>query len=165
LAAYYRFGIPVMITRKRLVLGAINPAALDAETFAPGKLAKSLGEVFKATPNYPSIQFKALATRKKAHVDIALHESLFEPRTGFRYLPVTHSLARLRLDKGEVTVTGYVNWYVLFVLVYLVLNTLLDQSFIFIAIIVVIIFGVSLFFQKTVAGLVTERINSILGQE
>jgi hypothetical protein len=169
LAAYYRFGLPVMVARKRLASGVIAPGRQEAErqeaeTFSPGDLARALTNLFQARPDHPSIRFKALANRQKKQVEIAFHESFFEPRAGFRYLPVTHSLARLRLGQGEVTVTGYVDWYVLFVLVYLVLNTIQDRSFIFVAIVVLVIFGISYIFQKAVNSLVAERINTILAQ-
>jgi len=161
LAVYYRFGIPVMVIHRRLEAGE----RLDLETFEPKALAKALNGLFRARPDHPSIQFKALAAERKSRAEVAFHESLFETRAGFRYLPVTHALARLRLDEGVVSVTGYLDWYALFVLVYVVLATLQDRSFIFIAIIVVILFGVSYQFQKAVNGLVAERIESILMDE
>ncbi len=165
LAVYYRYGIPVMWTRRRLAVEAVPPGRLDPETIDPRELAKALTGLFKARPDHPSIQFRALKTRSNSHVELAFHESLFEARAGFRYIPVTHALARLRLDQGDVTVTGYIDWYVLFVLVYLVLNSIRDQSFIFIAVIVVILFGVSYLFQRAVGRLVAERIETVMAQQ
>jgi hypothetical protein len=158
LAAYYRFGIPVMSARRKLSPGTAKIALENQDPFAPRELAKKLTQSFSPHPGHTSLQFKALSTKNKSQVEIAFHEALFNPQPGFRYLPVTHALARMRLDSGEIKITGYLDWYVVFVLMYLVQASIQDLSFIFIAVIVLIIFGVSFLTQRTLYGWVAERL-------
>ena len=80
---------------------------------------------------------------------IAFRETLFENRGGFKYLPVIHSLIHLRPDGdsttggGTLTVSGYLNIYVIFILVYLIARIRTEPSFLFVAALLLIIFGLS----------------------
>jgi hypothetical protein len=162
LAVYYRLGIPIFIIRKQHNSNATSQEDITSDEFSPRELAKKLAVAFAARPDHPSIKFKALATKNKTHREIAFHESLFESRPGFRYLPVTHSLARMKLERCEVSVTAYLDWYVLFVLVYLAQAAFQDRSFIIIAVVVLFIFTISLLSQRAVDKTVAEKISSIL---
>jgi hypothetical protein len=157
LGAYYRFGLPVNFTRRQLPPDAAAPLAA-----APGALISGLVERFKSHPSYPTIQWKVISPPGKGRVDIALHEALFEPRRGFRYLPVMHSLARLDPAAGAVKVTGYISWYVLYILAYLAYSTTIDQTFIPVALLVIVIFVVSYFTQASINRMVAVEIASLL---
>lgn len=163
LAAYYRFGLPVFLTRRGLEQDPGSPLRV-----VPWALAKSLAEGFKNHPTYPTIQCQAIAPAGQLkgpvseRTEIALHEAMFEPRRGFRYLPVMHSLARLDLARGRVTVSGYIDWYVLFILVYLVVTTAADRSFIPVALLVLVIFVVSYFTQAAIDRAAAEKLASLV---
>lgn len=131
---YYRFGIPVFYRRGQL-----------AGTLSTDSLPQTLMDRFTSRPEHPSIRFKALAPGQ-----IAFRETFFENRGGFRYLPVMHSLLRLHPEQNSFHITGYLNWYVLFILVYLVLRSLEDRTFIPVAVLVVFILALSFVAQYAI---------------
>jgi hypothetical protein len=143
LAPYFRFGIPVHVQR-------VNPA----EPVHLPQATKALSEKFRANPEHPSIRFKLFGERQ-----VAFREVLFENRGGVRYLPVMHSLVRLHPDRGTLALTGYLNWYVLAALVYVVYRSLSDRSFIPVAVLVVFIFGLSYAVQSAVNVRVAEALS------
>lgn len=159
LAAYYRFGIPVYITRR-----PFGPDGTAREMVPSGEFAKALEDGLKNRPGVPALRFKVFPGGQSRRYDIAFHQTFFDPRSGSRYLPVTHSLARLFPDRGVLTVTGYLDWYVLFVLVYLVFSTIADRTFFFVDVVVLLIFGLSYIAQAGVNGLVAEKIQALLSQ-
>ncbi len=158
LAVYFRFGIPVHAARRRLVQDVPTPETLDA-----AGLAKSLDERFKDRPGMPAIRFKPVAGGSST--SLAFHESLFDPHSRARYLPVMHSLARINPRQGIVTVTGYLDWYVLFILVYLVFSTIADRSFVFVDVVVALIFALSYFAQGMIDGMVAREIEAIITEK
>jgi hypothetical protein len=143
LGPYFRFGIPVAFQR-----GELN-GSLDL----PGE-ARALSEKFRANPIHPSIRFKPLGERQ-----VAFREALFENRGGVRYLPVMHSLIRLHPERRLFTLTGYLNWYVLAALAYVLYRSLDDRSFIPVALLVVFIFALSYAVQASVNRSIASTIN------
>lgn len=131
LPVYYRFGIPLYSRRRRLN----DLAGSEIET---SRLAAALSERFRARPEHPSILFKALSER-----EIAAREKLFENRGGIRYLPVVHSLIRLHPERESVTVMGYINAYVLVALVYAAYRSTQETSFIPVALLILVVLGLS----------------------
>jgi hypothetical protein len=154
-AAYYRFGIPVFTARR-----AINVNALPGATpmAAPLALDKTLQARFKDRPGYPALRFKLFANSGEDRTLIAFHEALFEPRSGPRYFPVMHALAHVDWERREVRLTGWLNWNVLFLLFYMVVNTIADRGFLFVAMLVTFLFVLSYLAQAGVNRAVTEEI-------
>jgi hypothetical protein len=142
LAAYFRFGIPVYYHREALT------GPLESRV-----VAQALQERFKSSPLHPSIRFKALNERQ-----VALREAMFENRAGVRYLPVMHSLVRLQPRDGFLTLTGYLNWYVLATLAYLIYRSLAERSFIPVALLILFVLGLSYASQASVAGQVSRAL-------
>lgn len=135
--AYFRLGIPI----------AIRTRALPAQTGLPSgdELARRLDERFRTRPLHPSLRFKVVAPGT-----IAYREVLFENRSGVRYIPVMHSVLRLLPEQGRVSVTGYVNWYVIFALIYMALRIQDDSSFVIVAVLVLVVLVVSYLTQSAV---------------
>ena len=131
LAPYFRFGLPVFFTRAAL------PGPLDA-----AETAQALDARFQGGPLHPTIRFKPLGPRQ-----VALREVLFEPRGGVRYLPVMHMLVRLDPHTARATLTGYLNYWVLAALAYLLYRGLNERSFIPVAVLVLFILGFSYLMQ------------------
>lgn len=130
LPVYYRFGLPVYF----LSAGSKPaPAAIPSE-----QAARALEAAFKSRPQHPSIRFKALGSN-----GIALHETLFENRGGFRYLPVMHSYIRLDPARGRLNITGSINAYALFVIGFLVYRSLAEPPFIPVAILILVVLAIS----------------------
>ncbi len=95
LPTYFRRGLPVY--RRRMVCAAgPRMAALEGplEEESKGRIG-------------PPIAFRALSDE-----ELAFRERLAAGRL-FSYTPVMHGLARLDTLDRTVTVTGYLNWYVL----------------------------------------------------
>ena len=149
LAAYFRFGIPVYITRRKFA-GSAEPEAL----------AGKLQERFKDRPGHPTLRFKLLSRAGQSRAAVAFQEALFEARSVPRYFPVMHSLAELDPARGEVRVTGWLNGYVVFLLVYLVVNSIADRGFVFVALLVAALFGLSYAAQAGVNHAVVEEIRA-----
>jgi hypothetical protein len=147
LPAYFRFGIPIYVR-----------SAACAVPFDPSEAAGRLQESLKSSPMHPSIRFQAFNERQ-----LAFREALFENRGGIKYLPVMHSLIRLRPGGRALTLTGYLNWSILAALLYLVYRTLTDRSFIPVAILVLFILTLSYVFQSGANGRVIGSINDLLG--
>ncbi len=170
LPIYYRLGIPVNLTRMPLAREATPTGKPAAEDLSPVSLEKALQERFKNNPHYSTIRFKSL-TSKQAEaksfqpLEIAFHETPFEARRGLRYLPVMHSRARIDGGRGLVTVIGFIDWYVIFTMVYLALTVLEDRSFIPVAVLVLLVLGLSYFGQSAVNRHVAERLNAILSKK
>ena len=133
-AAYFRFGIPVHFTRAAL------PGPLDA-----AETAQALDERFQGGPLHPTIRFKPLGPGQ-----VALREALFEPRGGVRYLPVMHMLVRLDPHAMQASLTGYLNYWVLATLAYLLYRGLAERSFIPVALLVLFILAFSYVLQAGV---------------
>lgn len=148
LPAYYRFGIPVYHAR-----GEMNNRA------APEGLEHALAERFKERPGIPRLRFKQLSGGPE-RAAIAFHEALFEPRGGPRFFPMMHSLVEVDTARREARVTGWLNGYVIFLLGYLVYATLMDRGFLFVAVLVVFLFGLSYIAQAAVNHAVIEEIRA-----
>ena len=142
MGAYFRFGIPLYHRRGRIYSSA------NAET-----LSQALIHQFSGRTEHPSIRFKALAPGQ-----VAFRETLFENRGGFRYLPVMHSLLRLHPEQGGYSLTGYLNWYVLYILVYLILHSIEDRTFVPIAVLVLFLLALSYAAQFGIHQQVAEKI-------
>lgn len=149
LGPYFRFGIPIYYRRANYIYQGEPQAA-----------AKALTELFHSRPAHPSIRFKVLPGKPTA---IAFQEAMFENRGGFKYLPVIHSLARLHPD--SVSVTGSINWYVIFTLIYLASRIPVDPSLIFIAVVVVIIFVMSYLAQAGINNRILAEIQKAPGPQ
>lgn len=149
LAPYYRLGIPIFFTRRPLKL----VASPDPKT-----LAKAMETRFTTTVQHPSIRFKALPGRGLL---LAFHEALFENRRGVRYLPVMHSLARVDAENQRLSVIGWLDWYVMFTLGYLLVTSLADTSFIPIAVVVLLLFSISYFSQSALNRRVAEQVAAL----
>ncbi len=169
LAVYYRIGIPVNIIRggaqgKAPGQAAASPVEADG-TGSLKNLAAALDERFKnrpgppALPALPALRFKLLSGGA-----IAFRETLFNARGGPRYFPVMHSFIKIDPGRGDARVTGWLNWYVVFLLVYLVLNSIADQSFLFVAVLVLVLFGLSYAAQAAVNRAALEEVRSLLAQ-
>ncbi len=158
LALYFRIGIPVYAARRKLAQDIAAPEGLDA-----GRLAKSLDENFKNRPGMPAARFKPIAGGLST--SLAFHETLFDPHSRSRYLPVMHSLVRIHPLRGMVTVTGYLNWYVLFILVYLVFSTIADRTFVFVDVVVVLILALSYIAQGTLDGMVAKEVEASIAEK
>jgi hypothetical protein len=142
LGPYFRFGIPVFQHRTKLAFNDLPEAA------------RALGEKFRASPTHPSIRFRAIGERQ-----VAFREQLFENRGGARYLPVMHSLIRVQPERRALVLTGYLNWYVLAALIYVVYRSMQDRSFIPVAVLVVFIFGLSYAVQAGVNRRIAQNLN------
>jgi hypothetical protein len=145
LPAYFRIGLPIFIGRRP------NPNRLKA-----GQLAPLLAERLQVSAGHNSIRPRVLSDS-----EIVLQERLFENRPGGRYLPVMHSLLRLDPTRGQVTLLGFLNLYVLAAVAYAVYRSLGDRSFIPVAILIVLLLMVSYVLQ---AGL-NQRILSAASQD
>ncbi len=135
---YYRIGIPLLRVRS-----SVHPWPADLPRDGHA-VAQALAPLFGSSPEHPTLHFKAFSPQY-----IAFRETLFENRGGFKYLPVIHSLIHLRPDGdsttggGTLTVSGYLNIYVIFILVYLIARIRTEPSFLFVAALLLIIFGLS----------------------
>jgi len=136
---YYRFGLPVLVSRREWAAAA--PSALAAPA-----LAESLTPTFHGRPEHPSIRFKPLSERL-----VAFREVLFENRGGGRYLPVMHYTLRLHPDERSLSVTGYLNGYVMVALAYLVYRAWAEPSFLPVAALILIILSLSFIAQVSVS--------------
>ncbi len=134
-APYFRLGIPVFFTR----------AALDGP-LPEAQAAQALEAQFKGGPLNPTVRFKPLGEGQ-----IALREALFEPRGGIRYLPVFHALARIEPQSAQVTLTGYINVWVLAALAYMIYRAQADPGFVPVALLILFILAFSYVLQASVA--------------
>lgn len=133
LPLYFRFGLPVFFLR-----AGAKPPRPAAAPIPTEQMARALEAGFKGRPQHPSIRFKALTPN-----GIALRETLFENRGGFKYLPVMHSYIRLDPARGRLTITGSLNAYTLFVIGYLVYRSLTEPSYIPVAILILVVLAIS----------------------
>ena len=138
---YYRIGIPV----------SFHSVSLSREVDLAGT-TQALEQRFKNRLEHPTIRFKPLSSGA-----IAFREALFENRAGFKYFPVIHSIVQINDNKGRATITSFLNWYVLFALVYIVYRTSNDFSFTPVGVLLLAIFFLSYFIQV--------RINRAIAQE
>lgn len=145
LGAYYRFGIPIYIRRVR------PKSPLD-----PAHLISALEASFKSSPLNPSLRFRPVGGNA-----IAMRESLFENRTGLRYLPVFHTTLFDSADGSQTTITGFLNWYVLGTLLYIIYRTIGDSTYGVVAVLVVVIFLISYAGQMSVANRVGKAIEEL----
>lgn len=139
---YFRFGLPIYIQRADL------PTGLET---APETLEQRL----KARPHTPRIHFKTIAPGW-----VAFREAYLESGNGIRYLPVMHSVAQFDRDQGQVVVTGYLNWYVMFTLVYMLLRALAEPSFSIVAALILVLFGLSYAAQWGINRAVVEALGN-----
>lgn len=130
---YFRVGLPVFF----LSTGS-KPPRPAAAPIPTEQMARTLEAGFRGRPQHPSIRFKALASN-----GIALRETLFENRGGFKYLPVMHSYIRLDPDHSRLSITGSINAYALFVIGYLVYRCLTEPSYIPVAILILVVLVIS----------------------
>lgn len=137
---YFRFGIPLYVRRA----GRRRTAAPALET---------LQQTIQDRPNMPHLRFKFIAPGI-----MAFREAFFESGNGIRYLPVMHSAVQVEAEPGEVTLTGYMNWYVLFTLIYMLLRALDDPSFSLVAVLILFVFGLSYLIQRSVNQAVAEAL-------
>lgn len=151
LPLYFRFGIPVSVQRRSLAGSAAEP----------GALARRLEQRFTGRPQHPSILFRPLPGNDPGAADLAFREQLFENRGGFKYLPVMHSLVRLRPERQSLIVTGYLNWYVLYILGYLVYRSLDDRSFLIVAALILFVLALSYAGQAAVNAQVAEELHAL----
>lgn len=145
--AYFRLGIPIAMR----TLALNSPPGQSTGDEAARALAQSLTERFSTRPLHPSLRFKAVAPSV-----IAYREVLFENRSGVRYIPVMHSVLRLHPEQCRITVTGYINWYVVFALVYMALRIQDDSSFAIVAVLVLVVLVVSYLTQSAVNAQVAQ---------
>ena len=131
LPAYFRFGLPIFMGRRP-----------DSNRQPASQLAPLLSERLQTSAGNPSIHLRVLSP-----TEIALQERLFENRPGGRYLPVMHSLLRLDSARGQVTLIGFLNLYVLAAVGYAVYRSLGDRSFIPVALLIVLLLLVSYVLQ------------------
>jgi hypothetical protein len=143
---YFRFGIPLYIRRTGFRRVAASPAP------------EALQQALQGRPNMPHLRFKFITPGL-----MAFREAFFEGGNGIRYLPVMHSAAQVDAGDGRVALTGYMNWYVLFTLIYMVLRSLDDSSFILVAVLVLFVFGLSYFAQWGINQAVAEALEHAPG--
>jgi hypothetical protein len=144
----------------------------------PGELARALETRLQAQPGgeqtgrllHPTLQFRAIAAPSGAESDalLAFRERLFEDRPGGRYLPVMHSTARLSRSEhlnlaeaptaADVTVTGRLNWTILYVLGYLIYRGMQDTRFVPVALLIVVVLLLSYAAQNSVNAKVAQQI-------
>lgn len=133
LALYYRLGLPVFFVRAPAAKNnPLRPAQWTQET------ARDLEARFRGRPAHPSIQFRLLPGGA-----LAFRERLFENRGGFKYLPVIHSTARLHPQRGQVTVTGYLNLWVIFTLGYILYRSTVEAGFLPVALLALLVLALS----------------------
>lgn len=161
LPLYYRFGIPISVQRARISASAIRPA----------ELAQSLETRFQAQPGgaqtgrlvHPTLLFRVLPGAAGAL--LAFRERLFEDRPGGRYLPVMHATARLSQQDGsagvDITVTGYLNWTILYVIGYLVYRGSVEARFVPVALLISVVLLLSYAAQNSVNGKVAQQIATL----
>lgn len=144
-APYFRAGLPVFLARVAL-----------AGPLAEAQAAQALEAQFKGGPFNPSIRFKPLGEGQ-----IALREALFEPRGGVRYLPVFHALARIEPQAARASLTGYINYWVLAALAYMLYRAQADPGFVPVALLILFILGFSYILQASVARRVIRAIQEL----
>ena len=148
---YYRIGVPVVIRRRALA----QPQ--DAAVLTP-----PLNTHFINQPLHPSIQFHVLDA-----ATLAFRERFFENRGGFKYLPVLHSLVMLDpkpapgAPGGSAAVIGYVDWYVIYILIYMLIRSMQDDSFAIVAILVLFVLALSLITQLNISAKVADEITAL----
>lgn len=134
LRPYFRLGIPVYIKRTTFQAGSFSETT-----------AQALKQQFEQQPQHPSIRFKVISP-----VWLAWSETMFENRGGFKYMPVMHSSAFLNPQTNTLTVTGLVNWYIVFIILYLGASIPSDFTYGMIAVILLIIFALAYSVQKNI---------------
>jgi len=138
LAPYYSFGLPVSYSRKKLTTRIwLKNGAAPSVVFTDAA-AQDLEERFRGRPAHPSIQFHPLPGG-----GLAFREKLFENRGGFKYLPVMHSTARLNPERGQVSVTGYLNLWLIFTLGYVAYRVAIEPSFVPVALLALVVLLIS----------------------
>jgi hypothetical protein len=141
---YFRFGIPIYFRRETApVRSGLKGADLEPR--------------FTNRPQLPRIRFKSLSRQW-----IAFHEAFFENRGTVHYVPVMHSSVQLDPQKNRLTIIGYLDWYVIFTFIYLVLRSLDDPSFSFVGVLVLFIFSLSYFVQRNINHHVAEELKNLL---
>ena len=126
--AYFSFGLPIYLRR------------LDSRAAEPS--AQALEQRLLNRPGTPRLHFKTLSP----HL-VAFREAFFESGNSVRYLPVMHSALSFDPNGDAMTITGYVNWYVLFILVYMLLRALEEPDFILVAVLILVVLGLSYMMQ------------------
>lgn len=124
---YFWIGIPVYGSKHKL-----------HNRILPENAVQILEKTFQNSVQHPSLKFKQIAPNQ-----IALREALFENRPGPKYLPIMHSRIRLHPTSGEFTITGVLNWYVLGVLIFIAYRVYNDFTFLPVALLILLIFGLS----------------------
>ena len=138
---YFSFGLPIYIRH-----AGTHPGAEPS--------AQALEQLMQNRPNTPRVRFKAIAPRLTA-----FREAFFESGNRIRYLPVMHSAVSFDLERGGMTITGYLNWYVLFILVYMLLRSLDEPAFILVAVLIVVVLGLSYLMQWGINQAVTTALS------
>ena len=141
LPAYYRFGLPIFITRRN-----------RNQRRTAGEMAQTLEGAFGGRAEHPTIRFRPLDERV-----IAIHETLFENRGGFRYFPIMHSVLQVPPEKNAIQVTGYINAYILVALVYLVYRACTETGFLPVAFLILFVLGVSYAAQSGINRRIVEE--------
>lgn len=158
LGAYFRFGIPIYhrTARRENLAGAGSTAANTA--------AADLSSRFLSSPLHPSVEFKDVRPNL-----VALREKFFENRAGARYLPVMHAALGWQDAPARVSLTGYLNWWVIAVVLYLFYQGTRELSFVPVAVLLGILFFLSYFLQadlfSKVFAAVTSQPETIREQE
>ena len=127
LKGYYLFGLPIFITQRNM--GQLTHTA---------DIAQALEQVIQEKPRQITLRFRVLNERV-----IAIREALFENRAGFRYFPVMHTVLQTQPEKRQLQLIGYLNWYVLVALVYLVYRAATEPGFIPVAILILFVLIIS----------------------
>jgi hypothetical protein len=133
LPGFFRIGLPVYLAR-RAVTG--RPTAAD--------LAAALANQVGPTQGLPVMHFPVLSPS-----EIAVQERLFENRSRGRFLPVMHSALRLDSASSRLTITGYLNLYVLAAIGYIIYRTLQDQTFLPVGLLLLALFVMSYVIQAS----------------
>lgn len=146
LPAYFRIGVPIFYSRR-----AAPTLQGDCAQAAP-LLKNGLESGFHGQPAHPSILFRDVQPCR-----LAFREAMFENRGGFRYLPVMHAALHLDPQHGEISITGFLNASVLLALVYMVYRSLVDRSFIPVAILIFIVLAISYMAQASISQRILDQ--------
>lgn len=116
---------------------------------------------------HPTLQFRVLPSSSgggNVAMLLAFRERLFEDRPGGRYLPILHSTARLnaaQAGSAAATVTGYLNWTILYVIGYLVYRSAVDYPFTPVALLIGVVLLLSYAAQHSVNTRVANQIATL----
>ena len=130
---FFRIGLPVFFARRS------RPGTVTAND-----LATALATQVDPAQGLPILHFLVLSPS-----EIAVQERLFENRARGRFLPVMHSTLRVDSAGSQLTLTGYLNLYVLAAIAYIIYRAMQDQSFLPVGLLLLALFVISYVVQAS----------------